>query len=100
MLGSCIEAVEGIFAITRASVVGVPLHPRSSQAELAKTLERSCVDVIFMDSKRFGRVCAAILSLAGGAERRRTIVVVDRGSNDLKSKTNVIVPTKGLLSDI
>ncbi|KAL3433703.1 hypothetical protein BDV09DRAFT_196505 [Aspergillus tetrazonus] len=97
VLGSCIEAVESIFAITRASAVGVPLDPRSSQAELAKTLKRSCLGVIFTDSKRFGRVCAAILSLAGAAERRRTIVVVDRGSNDLKSKTNMIVPDQGFV---
>ncbi|KAL4977940.1 hypothetical protein BDW66DRAFT_149669 [Aspergillus desertorum] len=97
VLGSCIEAVESIFAITRASAVRVSLDPRSSPAEPAKTLERSCVDVIFTDSKRFGRVCAAILSLAGGAETRRTIVVVDRGSNGLKSKTNVIVPDQGFV---
>ncbi|KAL4940325.1 hypothetical protein BDV06DRAFT_22934 [Aspergillus oleicola] len=97
VLGGCIEAVESIFATTRASAVGVPLDPRSSQAELAKVLERSCADVIITDSQRLSRVCAAISSLAGETERRRTIVVVDRESNDLKSRVNVIVPDQGFV---
>ena len=66
MLGSCIEAVESIFAITRATAVGVPLDPRSSGAELAKAVEDSRPDMVITDRERLNRVCAAV---TGGRPR-------------------------------
>ncbi|KAL4955364.1 hypothetical protein BDW69DRAFT_182661 [Aspergillus filifer] len=77
MLGSCVEAVESIFAIARASAVGVPLDPRSSQAELAKTLKRSCADVVFTDSQRLIRVRAAIPVSDGGARGEGQVLWID-----------------------
>ncbi|KAJ5720999.1 polyketide synthase type 1 [Penicillium malachiteum] len=41
VLGSSIEAIEGIFAITRAAAVGVLLDARSSQVELTRAFESS-----------------------------------------------------------
>ncbi len=59
VLGSRIEAVESALAITRASAIGVPLDPRSSEAELAEALEDSGARMVVTDGQRFGRVRAA-----------------------------------------
>jgi acyl-CoA synthetase (AMP-forming)/AMP-acid ligase II len=58
VLGSRIEAVESILAITRAAAIGVPLDPRSSEAELADALSGSGARVVITDGQRLGRVRA------------------------------------------
>lgn len=78
VLGSCIEAIESIFAITRAAAVGVPLDPRASQAELARILETSEAHVIITDSHRFNRVCAAISAGKAKINTKITVVVVKK----------------------
>ncbi|KAJ5160055.1 polyketide synthase type 1 [Penicillium canariense] len=78
VLGSCIEAIESIFAITRAAAVGVPLDPRASQAELARILENSEAHVVITDSHRFNRVCAAISSGKTKINTKTTVVVVNK----------------------
>ncbi|MFE3329601.1 type I polyketide synthase [Streptomyces sp. NPDC059176] len=45
-LGNCVEMVESCLAASRASAVGVPLNPQSSDAELAHLLDDSDVQVI------------------------------------------------------
>ncbi|GAA3220614.1 type I polyketide synthase [Nonomuraea helvata] len=49
LLGNRVEALESSLAITRAAAVGVPLNPRSSDAELAYALRDSGAQVIFTD---------------------------------------------------
>jgi len=59
VLGSRIEAVESTLAITRAAAIGVPLDPRSSEAELADALADSGARMVVTDGQRLGRVRAA-----------------------------------------
>nr|BDT38907.1 nonribosomal peptide synthetase-polyketide synthase hybrid [Discosia sp.] len=59
VLGRCLEAVESVFAITRAGAVGVPLDPRSPSSELAKVLEHSGARAIITDGRHLATVCAA-----------------------------------------
>ncbi len=49
LLGNRVEAVESLLAVTRAAAVGVPLDPRSSDAELAHMLDDSGARVVFTD---------------------------------------------------
>ncbi|KAJ5186314.1 polyketide synthase type 1 [Penicillium cf. viridicatum] len=79
VLGSCIEAIESIFAITRAAAIGVPLDPRASQAELARILKNSEARVVITDSHRYDRVCAAISAGKAKINTKITIVVVSKG---------------------
>ncbi|MBB6547208.1 type I polyketide synthase [Nonomuraea rubra] len=56
LLGNRVEAIESSLAITRAAAVGVPLNPRSSDAELAHALGDSAAQVIFTDASRLPQV--------------------------------------------
>ncbi|MWA08225.1 type I polyketide synthase [Streptomyces sp. BA2] len=49
LLGSRVEAVESVLAVTRAGAVGVPMDPRSTTAELAHLLDDSGALVLFTD---------------------------------------------------
>ncbi|WP_369267894.1 class I adenylate-forming enzyme family protein, partial [Streptomyces harbinensis] len=49
-LGNSVETVESYFAITRASAIGVPLNPRSSDTELAAFLDDSGARVLITDA--------------------------------------------------
>ncbi|GAA2688857.1 type I polyketide synthase [Streptomyces lunalinharesii] len=49
LLGNRVEAVEGLLAVTRASGVGVPLDPGSSEAELTRLLDDSGARVLLTD---------------------------------------------------
>lgn len=83
VLGSCIEAVESTFAVTRAAAVGVPLDPRSSRAELARALQSSRARVVITDRRRLRRVCDAVATVRGRADTRMMIVVVGGASGCL-----------------
>ena len=48
-LGNSVETVESYLAVTRAGLVGVPLNPRSSSAELAYLLEDSGASLVITD---------------------------------------------------
>ncbi|MFJ2771006.1 type I polyketide synthase [Streptomyces sp. NPDC087300] len=48
-LGNCVEAVESCFAVLRAGLVGVPLNPRSSDAELTHFLQDSGAAFVITD---------------------------------------------------
>ena len=48
-LGNGVEMVESYLAITRASAIGVPINPRSTDAELAYLLDDSGARVIVSD---------------------------------------------------
>ncbi|MEU9469082.1 type I polyketide synthase [Streptomyces avermitilis] len=56
LLGNRVEAVESLLAVTRAAAVGVPLDPRSSDAELAHLLDDSGARVVFTDRSRLARL--------------------------------------------
>ncbi|MGW0908542.1 type I polyketide synthase [Streptomyces sp. NPDC002853] len=49
LLGSRVEAVESVLAVTRAGAVGVPMDPRSTTGELAHLLDDSGAQVLFTD---------------------------------------------------
>ncbi|MFI6350963.1 beta-ketoacyl synthase N-terminal-like domain-containing protein, partial [Streptomyces sp. NPDC050560] len=55
-LGNCVEAVESYLALTRASAIGVPLNPLSSDTELAHFLDDSGARVIITDHAHLEQV--------------------------------------------
>ncbi|MEU5635078.1 SDR family NAD(P)-dependent oxidoreductase [Streptomyces rishiriensis] len=48
-LGNRVEIVESYYAITRASAIGVPVNPQSSDAELAHVLDDSGARIVITD---------------------------------------------------
>ncbi|WP_405622712.1 SDR family NAD(P)-dependent oxidoreductase [Streptomyces sp. NBC_00076] len=48
-LGNRVEVVESYYAITRASAIGVPVNPQSSDAELAHVLDDSGARIVITD---------------------------------------------------
>ncbi|MEU6912433.1 SDR family NAD(P)-dependent oxidoreductase [Streptomyces olindensis] len=55
-LGNRVETVESCLAVLRAGLVGVPLNPRSSDAELAHFLEDSGAAFVITDGARLARL--------------------------------------------
>ncbi|NUP16839.1 MAG: SDR family NAD(P)-dependent oxidoreductase [Streptomyces sp.] len=55
-LGTSVETAESCLAVLRASAVGVPLNPRTSDAELAQLLADSGASVVIVDPARLARV--------------------------------------------
>jgi acyl transferase domain-containing protein/acyl-CoA synthetase (AMP-forming)/AMP-acid ligase II/acyl carrier protein len=55
-LGNCVEMVESVLATVRAAAVGVPLNPRSSDAELDHFLEDSGASVVVTDRAHLARL--------------------------------------------
>jgi acyl transferase domain-containing protein/acyl-CoA synthetase (AMP-forming)/AMP-acid ligase II/acyl carrier protein/NADP-dependent 3-hydroxy acid dehydrogenase YdfG len=56
LLGNRVEAVESLLAVTRAGAVGVPMDPRSTDAELAHMLDDSGVRVVFADADHLAQL--------------------------------------------
>ncbi|SMD22483.1 type I polyketide synthase [Kibdelosporangium aridum] len=56
LLGNRVEMVESYYAVARSGAIGVPLNPRSSDAELAYLLDDSGASVIITDSFHVDRV--------------------------------------------
>ncbi|MDH6554372.1 acyl transferase domain-containing protein/acyl-CoA synthetase (AMP-forming)/AMP-acid ligase II/acyl carrier protein [Streptomyces sp. SAI-041] len=54
-LGNCVELAEILLAAVRAGAVGVPLNPRSSDAELAHFLKDSGASVLVTDPSQLAR---------------------------------------------
>ncbi|WP_416483718.1 type I polyketide synthase [Streptomyces sp. CL12] len=76
LLGNRVETVESLLAITRASGVGVPLDPGSSEEELARLLDDSGARALITDE-----ACPArwhVRSLRPGL----TVVVAEGGDED------------------
>ncbi|MFD3618518.1 type I polyketide synthase [Streptomyces sp. NPDC058676] len=73
-LGNCVEMVESVLATVRAGAVGVPLNPRSSDAELAHFLEDSGASVVVTDSAHLAR-----LHPAGPGHRRPRVLLTGTG---------------------
>ncbi|GAA2425045.1 type I polyketide synthase [Streptomyces glaucus] len=76
LLGNRVEAVESLLAVTRASGVGVPLDPGSSEAELARLLDDCGARVLITDEARTARR-PGLLSRPG-----LIVVVVEGGEED------------------
>lgn len=55
-LGNRVETVESCFAVLRAGMVGVPLNPRSSDAELARFLQDSGAAFVLTDAAHLARL--------------------------------------------
>ncbi|MHC3454409.1 type I polyketide synthase [Streptomyces prasinus] len=75
LLGNRVEAVESLFAVTRASGVGVPLDPGSSEAESARLLEDCGARVLITDEAR-------LTHRRGLLSRPGLIVVVAEGGEE------------------
>ncbi|WP_030044267.1 AMP-binding protein, partial [Streptomyces resistomycificus] len=73
-LGNCVEMVEGVLATVRAGAVGVPLNPRSSDAELAHFLADSGASVVVTAPAHLAR-----LRGAAGADRRMRVLLTGPG---------------------
>ncbi|GAA2477017.1 type I polyketide synthase [Streptomyces longisporus] len=73
-LGNCVETVESVLAVVRAGAVGVPLNPRSSDAELAHFLEDSGASVLVTDPARLAR-----LHRLGPGQRRTRLLLTGPG---------------------
>ncbi len=73
-LGNCVEMVESVLATVRAGAVGVPLNPRSSDAELAHLLEDSGASVLVTDSAHLAR-----LHRAGPGPGRTRVLLTGSG---------------------
>ncbi|MFF3374985.1 SDR family NAD(P)-dependent oxidoreductase [Streptomyces sp. NPDC002680] len=70
LLGNRVEMVESVLAGVRAGAVGVPLNPRSSDAELAHFLEDSGASVVVTDRAHLAR-----LNRAGGLHGRTRVLL-------------------------
>lgn len=55
-LGNCVEMVESSLAVLRAGMVGVPLNPRSSDAELAHFLQDSGAGFVITDAAHLAQL--------------------------------------------
>ncbi|WP_328875557.1 type I polyketide synthase [Streptomyces sp. NBC_00287] len=55
-LGNCVEMVESCLAVLRAGAVGVPVNPRSSDAELAHFLTDSGAAFVITDAAHLARL--------------------------------------------
>ncbi|MER6711272.1 SDR family NAD(P)-dependent oxidoreductase [Streptomyces sp. NPDC000877] len=55
-LGNRVETVESCLAVLRAGMIGVPLNPRSSDAELAHFLQDSGAAFVITDAPRLARL--------------------------------------------
>ncbi|MEU0192129.1 type I polyketide synthase [Streptomyces afghaniensis] len=55
-LGNCVETVESCLAVLRAGMVGVPLNPRSSDAELAHFLQDSGATFVITDAAHLAQL--------------------------------------------
>ncbi|WP_309235336.1 class I adenylate-forming enzyme family protein, partial [Streptomyces sp. TRM64462] len=73
LLGNRVETVESYLAIARAGGVGVPLNPRSTEAELAYLLQDSGARVLITDAAHLGQV----RDLPAEARPLRVVVVDD-----------------------
>lgn len=78
ILPRCIEFVETILAVTRASCIGVPLDPRASTSEIRWALRDCGAHVIFTNAAGLDKVCAALEDVAGVV-----IVAVDASEDDI-----------------
>ncbi|MBL1112846.1 SDR family NAD(P)-dependent oxidoreductase [Streptomyces sp. 110] len=76
LLGNRVETLESLLAITRASGVGVPLDPGSSEQELARLLDHSGARVLITDGACLTR--RRTLSFRPGL----TVVVAEGGDED------------------
>ncbi|GHE61891.1 type I polyketide synthase [Streptomyces capitiformicae] len=74
-LGNRVEMVESVLAVLRAGAIGVPLNPRSSDAELAHFLQDSGASVVVTDSAQLAR----LHRLAAPGEARPRVLLTGTG---------------------
>nr|AZM68340.1 type I pks [Streptomyces sp.] len=76
LLGNRVETVESYIAIVRAAAIGVPLNPRSTDAELDYLLQDSGARVVITDAAHLEQVRA----LAADGRPLRIVVVGEEGA--------------------
>ncbi|MDX3748735.1 SDR family NAD(P)-dependent oxidoreductase [Streptomyces sp. AK08-02] len=74
LLGNRVEMVESVLAGVRAGAVGVPLNPRSSEAELVHLLEDSGASAVVTDRAHLAR-----LNSAGRLSHRTRVLLTGNG---------------------
>ncbi|MEU0071910.1 type I polyketide synthase [Streptomyces sp. NPDC006332] len=87
-LGDRVELVESVLAAVRAGAVGVPLNPRSSDAELAHFLEDSDASVLVTDPSHLAR-----LRRPGPGHRRTRVLLT--GEDSAGSRSDPMDPPDG-----
>ncbi|MFD6281781.1 beta-ketoacyl synthase N-terminal-like domain-containing protein, partial [Streptomyces sp. NPDC060209] len=75
LLGNSVETVESYLALTRAGVIGVPLNPRVTEAELTYLLDDSGARAVITDPARAEQLAA----LLGSRTDLRILVTGDLG---------------------
>ncbi|MEU3569796.1 beta-ketoacyl synthase N-terminal-like domain-containing protein, partial [Kitasatospora sp. NPDC036755] len=75
LLGNRVEMIESYFAVLRAAGIGVPVNPRSTDAELAHILDDSGARVVITDSAH----AEQLRRLLDEGRQLRTVIVADDG---------------------
>ncbi|MFI6670332.1 beta-ketoacyl synthase N-terminal-like domain-containing protein, partial [Streptomyces sp. NPDC050481] len=74
LLGNCVETVESYLSITRAAAIGVPLNPRSTDAELTHLLSDSGARLVVTDRVHLDQVRRVLGTLQTGGDPVRIVV--------------------------
>ncbi|WP_141209369.1 type I polyketide synthase [Streptomyces griseorubiginosus] len=74
LLGNCVETVESYLSIVRAAAIGVPLNPRSTDAELTHLLADSGARLVITDRVHLDQVRRVLGSLQTGGDPVRIVV--------------------------
>ncbi|WP_455712144.1 SDR family NAD(P)-dependent oxidoreductase [Streptomyces canus] len=74
LLGNCVESVESYLSITRAAAIGVPLNPRSTDAELTHLLSDSGARLVVTDRVHLDQVRRVLGTLQTGGDPVRIVV--------------------------
>ncbi|MFD5405597.1 SDR family NAD(P)-dependent oxidoreductase [Streptomyces griseorubiginosus] len=74
LLGNCVETVESYLSIVRAAAIGVPLNPRSTDAELTHLLADSGARLVITDRVHLDQVRRVLGTLQTGGDPVRIVV--------------------------
>ncbi|NEB02411.1 SDR family NAD(P)-dependent oxidoreductase [Streptomyces sp. SID13726] len=74
LLGNSVETVESYLAIVRAAAIGVPLNPRSTDAELTHLLDDSGARLVVTDRVHLDQVRRVLGTLQTGGDPVRIVV--------------------------
>ncbi|MEU6278086.1 beta-ketoacyl synthase N-terminal-like domain-containing protein, partial [Streptomyces populi] len=74
LLGNCVETVESYLSIVRAAAIGVPLNPRSTDAELTHLLGDSGARLVITDRVHLDQVRRVLGALQTGGDPVRIVV--------------------------
>lgn len=94
-LGDRVEMVESVLAAVRAGAIGVPLNPRSSDAELTHFLEDSDASVLVTEPTHLAR-----LRRLGPGHRRTRVLVTSEDSAPTDPRSDPVDPRSDLVDPL